>query len=131
MECKHRLVCGSCGVHTYDAASEEDEDKGFHDMRLCACYFVGDEHQCEDYTPNNGHEESNWLPPFTNQEIIEGLRNALRYYAYPDLYCSEEIKKRDICKDDCSGFYKKSGEVARQALNHWTKNTKRVKNASV
>lgn len=74
---------------------------------------------------------SNWLPPFTDQQIIEGLRNALRYYAYPDLHSSEEDRKRDVCIDDCSGFYKKSGEVARQALNYWTKSTKMVKNVGV
>lgn len=51
-------------------------------------------------------------------EIIEGLRNALEYYAD---YSRDD--RKDICRDDCSELYLHRGEVARQALNIFSETT--------
>jgi hypothetical protein len=58
---------------------------------------------------------------YTNAEIIAGLRKALSYYADPNSNPND-----DLGRDDCSGFYRQKGEVARQALNLYNKNTKIV-----
>jgi deoxycytidylate deaminase len=49
--CKHFHYPDSCGSRTYDAANEEDQDRGFHNWRLCACRWGEDFSRCQDYEP--------------------------------------------------------------------------------
>lgn len=64
------------------------------------------------------HTEVSQERKLTEDEIIEGLRKALQYYADPN-----RQRGLDLCRDDCSGLYLQEGQVARNALNYYNKNT--------
>ena len=59
----------------------------------------------------------------TDEEIINGLREALKFYADSENWNYQELKVKDMNTDDCSGHYRKAGQRARNALGRFNKTT--------
>lgn len=89
--------------------------------------------------------EINHMTNYTDTEIIAGLRSALQIYADPanwkndgrgvqfikDYKSNIFINDEDINMDDCSGYHRIHGEIARQALNKFCRSTKSVQESKV
>jgi len=67
----------------------------------------------------------------TNDEIINGLREALKFYANSENWNGQVFKMDDLCKDDCAGSFRKSGEKARQALDYFNRSTSIVQRTHI